>query len=101
MTSFAEQEALRARALARQRAEPDEDGFVTVTRGGRMGPARQEEAQEKAEKQKEKQKGKEDFYRFQMREKRKEQANELIKGFEEDRKRVEEMKKRRNKFRPN
>jgi ribosomal RNA-processing protein 7 len=49
MTAFADQEASRARALARQRAEPDEDGFVTVTRGGRMGPARQEEAQEKAE----------------------------------------------------
>ncbi|OBW66659.1 MAG: putative MFS transporter [Aureobasidium pullulans] len=101
MTSFAEQEATRARALARQRAEPDEDGFVTVTRGGRMGPARLEEAQEKAEKQKEKAKGKEDFYRFQMREKRKEKANELLKGFEEDRKKVEAMKMRRNKFRPN
>ena len=101
MTNFAEQEAARARALARQRAVPDEDGFITVTRGGRMGPARQEEAQEKADKQKEKQKGKDDFYRFQLREKRKEQANELLKGFEEDRKKVEEMKKRRNKFRPN
>ncbi|CAD0111836.1 unnamed protein product [Aureobasidium uvarum] len=101
MTAFADQEASRARALARQRAEPDEDGFVTVTRGGRMGPARQEEAQEKAEKQKEKQKGKEDFYRFQMREKRKEKANELLKGFEEDRKKVEAMKMKRNKFRPN
>ncbi|KAI4752731.1 hypothetical protein E4T52_15045 [Aureobasidium sp. EXF-3400] len=101
MTAFADQEASRARALARQRAEPDEDGFVTVTRGGRMGPARQEEAQEKAELQKEKQKGKEDFYRFQMREKRKEKANELLKGFEEDRKKVEAMKMKRNKFRPN
>ncbi|KAI4719991.1 hypothetical protein E4T48_03777 [Aureobasidium sp. EXF-10727] len=101
MTAFADQEASRARALARQRAEPDEDGFVTVTRGGRMGPARQEEAQEKAAQQKEKQKGKEDFYRFQMREKRKEKANELLKGFEEDRKKVEAMKMKRNKFRPN
>jgi ribosomal RNA-processing protein 7 len=101
MTAFADQEASRARALTRQRAEPDEDGFVTVTRGGRMGPARLEEAQEKAELQKEKQKGKEDFYRFQMREKRKEKANELLKGFEEDRKKVEAMKMKRNKFRPN
>lgn len=86
--------------LARQRA-PDEDGFITVVRGGRAGPARLEEAQEKAEKQKEKQRGKEDFYRFQMREKRKERAGELLRGFEEDRRKVEEMKKRRNKFRPN
>ena len=66
-----------------------------------MGPARAEEAREKLEAQKERQKGKEDFYRFQMREKRKERAGELLRGFEEDRKRVEEMKKRRNKFRPN
>ncbi|GAB7356099.1 hypothetical protein MBLNU459_g6704t1 [Dothideomycetes sp. NU459] len=100
MTTFASQEAARVKLLARQRA-PDEDGFITVVRGGRAGPARLEEAQEKAEKQKEKQKGKEDFYRFQLREKRKERAGDLLRGFEEDRRKVEEMKKRRNKFRPN
>lgn len=66
-----------------------------------MGPARQEEAQEKAAKQKEKQVGKEDFYRFQIREKRKERAGDLMRGFEEDRRKVEEMRGRRNKFRPN
>lgn len=101
MVHFADQEAARAKLLARQRAVPDEDGFVTVVRGGRAGPARQEEAQEKAEKQKEKSVGKEDFYRFQMREKRKERAGELLKGFEEDRRKVDEMRKRRNKFKPN
>ncbi|GAB7344269.1 hypothetical protein MBLNU457_2144t1 [Dothideomycetes sp. NU457] len=100
MTSFANKEAERSRLLARQRQEPDEDGFVTVVRGGRAGPARQAEAEEKLARQNEKQKGKEDFYRFQMRDKRKERANELLKGFEEDRRRVMEMKKSRNKFRP-
>ena len=100
MTAFANKEAERAKLLARQRQEPDEDGFITVTRGGRVGPARLEEAQEKAEKQKEKHKGKEDFYRFQMREKKKEKAGDLMRGFEEDRRKVEEMKMRRNKFRP-
>jgi len=100
MTAFAEQETTRQRSFARQRQEPDEDGFITVTRGGRVGPARLEEAQEKMEKQKERQKGKEDFYRFQMREKRKERAAGLLKGFDEDRRRVAEMKKKRNKFRP-
>lgn len=101
MVHFASQEATRARLLTRQRAEPDEDGFITVTRGGRVGPSRQEEAQEKAEKQKQKSAGKEDFYRFQIREQRKERAGTLLRGFEEDRRKVEEMKKRRNKFRPN
>lgn len=101
MSAFAVREAARAKALARQRQEPDEDGFITVVRGGRAGPARQEEAEEKAAQQKEKNKGMEDFYRFQIREKRKERAGELLRGFEEDKKRVMEMRKRRNKFRPN
>lgn len=100
MASFSAAEAERARLLARQRQEPDEDGFVTVVRGGRTGPARLEEAKEKAKELAERNRGKEDFYRFQMREKKKERAGELMRGFEEDRKRVEEMKGRRNKFRP-
>ncbi|KAL9118134.1 MAG: hypothetical protein Q9187_005326, partial [Circinaria calcarea] len=98
MTAYAAQEASRARALARQRQEPDEDGFITVTRGGRTGPARQEEAQELAEKQREKQKGLEDFYRFQTREKRKERAGELIKRFEEDKEKIRKMKEKRGRF---
>ena len=101
MIHFAAQEAARAQVMARQRAVPDEDGFITVTRGGRVGPARHEEAQDKADKQKEKSVGKEDFYRFQIREHRKERAGDLLRGFEEDRRRVDEMKQRRNKFRPN
>ena len=99
MTAYAAQEAARTRLLARQRQEPDEDGFITVTRGGRTGPARQEEAQEKAAKQKEKQKGLDDFYRFQTRERRKERAGELIKKFEEDKEKVRKMRETRGRFR--
>lgn len=99
MTAFAANEASQARLLARMRQEPDEDGFVTVTRGGRTNPARREAAQELAEKQEEKQKGLEDFYRFQSREKRKERAGELVKKFEEDKERVRKMKERRGSFR--
>ncbi len=84
MTAFAAKEASQARLATKQRQEADEDGFITVTRGGRTNPARQEAAQEQAEKQKEKQKGLEDFYRFQSREKRKEKAGELVRKFEED-----------------
>ncbi|KAK5154343.1 hypothetical protein LTR04_006057 [Oleoguttula sp. CCFEE 6159] len=100
MTRFAASEASRSRALARQRQVPDEDGFITITRGGRTGPARLEEAQQKAEEQKEKQKGKEDFYRFQTREKKKERAGELVRAFEQDRRKVEEMRRKRGRFKP-
>lgn len=99
MSAFASQEAARTRLLARQRQEPDEDGFVTVTRGGRSGPPRHEEVQEKAEKQQKKQKGLEDFYRFQTREKRKEKAGELVRKFQDDQHKLKEMKERRGGFR--
>ena len=99
MNTFAAQEAARARLLARQRQEPDEDGFITVTRGGRSGPARQEEAQEKAEKQRDKQKGLANFYRFQTRERRKAKAWELVRKFQDDRHKLKEMRERRGRFR--
>ena len=102
MSTFSAQEAERAKQLARQRNEPDEDGFITITRGGRTGPAREEEAKAREEelKKREKNRVKDDFYRFQVREKKKEASKELVKGFEEDRKKVEEMRKRRGRIRP-
>ena len=102
MAAFSIQEAERAQQLARQRSLPDDDGFVTVTRGGRTGPAREEEAKAKEEnlKKREKNRVKDDFYRFQVREKKKEQAKDLVKGFEEDRRRVEEMRRRQGRLRP-
>lgn len=102
MTAFAAQEAVRAKLMARQRAEPDEDGFVTVTRGGRNGPAREEAVKIQAEelKKREKQMIQDDFYRFQNRERKKEQAQSLVRGFEEDLRKVEEMRRRRGKVRP-
>lgn len=105
MTTFSALEVARARNLARARAIPDADGFITVTRGGRVGPARLDEANEAMEKQKVKEQarkqGMDDFYRFQVREKNKERAGELVRAFEEDRKKVEEMRKaRRATFKP-
>ena len=99
MTSFAEREALEARAQARRRQEPDADGFITVTKGGRIGPARQDAAQELSKKQKEKQKGLDGFYRFQMREKQKAKAGELARKFEEDKEKVRKMREHRGAFR--
>ena len=96
MDEFTKAEATRAKLLARQRQEPDEDGFVMVTRGGRVGPARQEDAQRAAEKQKAKGELK-DFYRWQLREERKAKEKELVQKFEEDRKKIGEMKKVRGR----
>ncbi|KAI0016512.1 ribosomal RNA-processing protein 7-domain-containing protein [Xylariomycetidae sp. FL0641] len=88
----------------RLRNEPDEDGFVTVTRGGRSAPARRDEAEEAKQKMLDKQQKKkddmQDFYRFQMRERKKAEQAELLKRFDEDRKKVLAMKEKRGKFRP-
>jgi len=104
MTSWSNLEEEKARLAKRQRNVPDEDGFVTVTRGGRTGPARKEDAEEKRRELEEKEQKKReemgDFYRFQMRERRKAEQGELVKRFEEDKKRVETMKEKRGRFRP-
>jgi ribosomal RNA-processing protein 7 len=105
MTEFNRREEEAARIAKRLRNVPDEDGFITVTRGGRTGPARREEAEEarrkELEKEEQKRKSMGNFYRFQGREKRKEEQVELVRRFEEDRKRVESMRKaRKGKFIP-
>ncbi|KAL1888802.1 Ribosomal RNA-processing protein 7 A [Ceratocystis pirilliformis] len=93
-----------AEMAKRMRNEPDEDGFVTVTRGSRAAPASRSEAEAarkrmmaKEAKKKEEMVG---FYRFQMRERRKAEQQALIKRFEGDRKRVEALREKRGKFRP-
>jgi ribosomal RNA-processing protein 7 len=95
MSAYSQMEEARSREAAKKRQLPDEDGFVTVTKGA----VRREEANEVAERAKEKSKGFENFYRFQTREKLKEQQGELVRKFEEDKRRVEEMRKRRGKMR--
>lgn len=103
LSQFTSLEQTRAKLLKHARTVPDEDGFVTVTRGGRSGPARQEEAEKKQAELEERRKNngvKDDFYRFQNREKRKEAEINLRKRFEEDRRRVERMRERRGRVRP-
>lgn len=102
MAAFNAKEEAKAKQLAQQRSEPDADGFITVTRGGRSGPAREEDTKLKEEELKQRQKNmvKDDFYRFQVREKKKEQAQDLMREFQEDRKRLEAMKRRKGKMRP-
>lgn len=98
MTAFTERETLQAKMQAKRRQIPDDEGFITVTRGARNGPAKQEAVQEQASKLKERQKGLDDFYRFQMRERRKAKAGELARKFEEDTDKVKRMREQRGKF---
>jgi ribosomal RNA-processing protein 7 len=103
LSQFNRAESARNRVRKYQRSIPDEDGFVTVTRGGRAGPARLEEAEKKKAELEERRKSKgikDDFYRFQTREKKKEAEGELRRKFELDKKRIEEMRARRGKIRP-
>lgn len=88
----------------RLRNEPDEDGFVTVTRGGRAAPASRTEAEEakqrmvdKAAKKKSELKN---FYRFQLREQRKMEQAALLRRFQDDRRKVDAMREKRGKFKP-
>ncbi|MBE7182588.1 MAG: hypothetical protein INR71_15515 [Terriglobus roseus] len=99
LNAFSDLEAARARAQARARSVPDADGFVTVTRGTRTGPARLEQANEALVKEKEKADKRigGGFYRFQTREKAKERERQLRREFEEDLRKVEGMKARRRK----
>ncbi|EEP77261.1 conserved hypothetical protein [Uncinocarpus reesii 1704] len=100
MTIYDRLEQARAREATAGGQVPDADGFITVVKGPKRNPDREEELKALAEKQKDRNKGLEDFYRFQMRERRKEKQNQLVKQFEADKKKVEEMKKRRGKIRP-
>jgi len=103
-TLFAKKEQEANDTAKRLRNEPDEDGFVTVTRGGRNAPASKNEAEEAKRKMlgREEKKNQEltNFYRFQLREKNKEDQADLIKRFDEDRKKVSEMREKRGKFVP-
>lgn len=100
MTTFTQVAEARKREDRKRLAVPDDDGFVTVSHGPKLNSvAREDEMRELVEKQKKKAEGLEDFYRFQSREKRKERQNQLIRNFDEDKKRLAEIKARKGKIR--
>ncbi|KAJ5895552.1 Ribosomal RNA-processing protein 7 [Penicillium taxi] len=101
MTVFAQVSEARKREESRKTEVADEDGFVTVTHGPKLNSlAREEELKELVERQKKKAEGLEDFYRFQSREKRKERQNALLKRFDEDKKKLRDIKIRRGTIKP-
>lgn len=100
MTVFTHVADARKREQSRKAQEVDEDGFVTVTSGPRLNSvAREDDYKELMERQKKKEQGLEDFYRFQSREKRKERQNDLLRRFDDDRKKLDELKRRKGKIR--
>lgn len=102
--TFNRKEKEAAELAKRLRNEPDEDGFVTVTRGGRNAPASRNEAEEAKAKMLDKQAKKKselkNFYRFQLRQARKAEQAALLRRFDEDRKKVDAMREKRGKFKP-
>ncbi|KAF2218860.1 ribosomal RNA-processing protein 7-domain-containing protein [Elsinoe ampelina] len=95
MSAYNEAEEAKKREEKKRRQVPDADGFVTVTRGGRSGVANEEEAKKGLEKSKKRMEGLEGFYRWQVREKRRDEERGLKRGFEEERRRVQGMRERR------
>lgn len=102
---FNESERAAAERARLARAEPDEDGFVTVSRssGARVAPVSMRAAEEArrrlAEREQRKREGMPDFYRWQLRERRRKQAEDVRRRFEEDRKMVEVMREERERKR--
>lgn len=92
--------------LKRQTEVVDEDGFTLVvgshtkTKAGMLGRQKRVQANElEKQKKKQKRKEKEDFYRFQLREKKKSEMTDLLKKFKQDQERIKWMKEKK-KFRP-
>ncbi|KAJ1956701.1 hypothetical protein GGI12_005239, partial [Dipsacomyces acuminosporus] len=99
MAKFEEAQYERERLLAQQANVPDEDGFITVVRRGRKNKstdgtatvtaASAASAREAGQKKKEAAFG--NMYRFQMRERKRDQLLELRKKFEEDKEKIARM----------
>lgn len=93
LAEFSQKEA-DAIAETRRRANMvDEDGFTMVVRGAKVRERDEDEAA--APKKKRKSEDTTQFYRFQLRESRKEKAKELVQRWEVDKKRLEERKAKR------
>lgn len=112
MAAYEDQEAEAERRAKLAAEQPDEDGFITVTHGttpsfGATNDFEEEKHgahRRKAGKRSRKRKATgadelQDFYRFQMKETRKKEVQDLKARFEEDLKKVRKMKEQKA-FRP-
>ncbi|CAH3190856.1 unnamed protein product [Porites evermanni] len=100
MAKFDENKEQMDKEAAEALNQPDDEGWVTVGRSGRNPAAPRLDPAELEEKRKKKKKrALLNFYQFQQRESRREHIANLRKKFDEDKKRIAEMKSAR-KFRP-
>ncbi|GMM29479.1 Rrp7 protein [Martiniozyma asiatica (nom. inval.)] len=107
MANFESQEHEASNEVQQMRNIVDEDGFTLVvgsnkkTRSQILGGVRRLDDLKQADnlKQKEKERKKVDFYRFQIRERKKQEMGQLLNKFKKDQEKVKEMRERR-KFRP-
>lgn len=97
MELFAEQEERDAEEAARAAEEVDEDGFrlVVYKNRKRLSDMAGPQSAVPEPKRKKKTLEKSDFYRFQLRENRKQEMSDLLKRYQEDKEKVEELKRRR------
>jgi len=106
MVNFTRMEEIEKLELDKKASIVDEDGFTLVTRrtrrntnktedGASVTAARYEDVKNLKPKKKELQ----DFYRFQMKEKKRNELADLRRKFEEDKKRIAELKSSR-RFKP-
>lgn len=107
MAAYNEAEERERMSRKSKQGYVDEDGFILVTGDSKGGSkasiaARAAETQEKLKKELEKRNKKRempDFYRFQIREKKKRATNNLLKKFNDDKAKIKEMREK-NRFRP-
>ena len=101
---FNKKEKAAAELAKRMRNQPDEDGFFTVTRGGRNAPASTREAeaarQRMLDKQQKKKEDLTDFYRFQRRERMKAGQEERLRQFKQALREVDALRQKKGKLRP-
>ncbi|CAI2301789.1 unnamed protein product [Caenorhabditis sp. 36 PRJEB53466] len=97
------EQAEARREAKRKYTEPDEDGWITVTKSSKkMAKSvklKKEEVPLMGGLNNKKKKVDLAYYTFQIKKNRQEKAQELLKKFEEDRKRIAQLKQARN-FRP-
>uniref|UniRef100_A0A8R1I500 RRP7 domain-containing protein n=1 Tax=Caenorhabditis japonica TaxID=281687 RepID=A0A8R1I500_CAEJA len=96
------EQAEARKAAKRKYSQPDEDGWITVTKGKKAAKSvklRKEDVPLMGGLNGKKKKIDLAYYTFQVKKNRQEKAQELLKKFEEDRKRIAQLKQARN-FRP-
>ncbi|KAJ5077234.1 RIBOSOMAL RNA PROCESSING PROTEIN 7-RELATED [Anaeramoeba ignava] len=88
MSKFESKEKIHLQKFKKKRSTPDNDGFFPV----KQNLKKSYQIPKKERKKKKKKEFYDDFYRFQTNEKRKEEIDQLREKFQEDKRRIQEIK---------